>query len=259
MEPPTYLAEKNPHERDSHISFDEGPHIYTIDGDSSFTSVTSWNHSHFPHFDADKIIGNMMRSRKWPQSKYFGMTPTEIKKMWNENGNQASAAGTKMHYDIECFYNDMDVEVEEDCIEWQYFEKFEDDYGSKMEPYRTEMMVWDKELQFAGSIDMLYKNEDGTLSIYDWKRCKEIKKDNSFEKATTECIKHLPNSNYWHYSLQLNTYKYLLEKNYGVTIKEMYLVCLHPNNNNKSYQRIEVKDMKKEIDDLMDLRIQMLN
>lgn len=259
MEPPTYLAEKNPHERDSHITFDEGPHIYTIDGDSSFTSVTSWNHSHFPHFDADKIISNMMRSRKWPQSKYFGMTPSEIKKMWNENGNQASAAGTKMHYDIECFYNDMDVEVEEDCIEWQYFEQFEDDYGSKMEPYRTEMMVWDKELQFAGSIDMLYKNEDGTLSIYDWKRCKEIRKDNSFEKANTECIKHLPNSNYWHYSLQLNTYKYLLEKNYGVTIKEMYLVCLHPNNNNKSYQRIEVNDMKKEIEDLMDLRIQMLN
>ena len=58
------------------------------------------------------------------------------------------------------------------------------------------MMLWDKELQLAGSIDMFYKNEDGTLSIYDWKRCKEIKKYNSFEKAKTECIKHLPNSNF---------------------------------------------------------------
>ena len=122
MEPPTYLAEKNPHERDSHITFDEGPHIYTIDGDSSFTSVTSWNHSHFQHFDADKIISKMMASPKWPNSKYFGMTPSQIKKQWSDNGAKASAAGTKMHYDIECFYNDMDVEVEVDCLEWQYFE-----------------------------------------------------------------------------------------------------------------------------------------
>ena len=42
------------------------------------------------------------------------MTPDEIKKMWSDNGAEASAAGTKMHYDIECFYNDMDVEVEVD-------------------------------------------------------------------------------------------------------------------------------------------------
>ena len=51
MEPPTYLANLNPHPRDSHISFDEGPHIYTIDGDSDYMSVTTWNHSHFPHFN----------------------------------------------------------------------------------------------------------------------------------------------------------------------------------------------------------------
>ena len=56
MEPPTYLAKKYPHERDSHIHFDEGPHIYTIDGDSDYMSVTTWNHSHFAHFDPDAII-----------------------------------------------------------------------------------------------------------------------------------------------------------------------------------------------------------
>ena len=38
--PPEYLKNKNSHPRDSNIIFDEGPHIYTIEGDSSFTSVT---------------------------------------------------------------------------------------------------------------------------------------------------------------------------------------------------------------------------
>ena len=258
MEPPTYLANKYPHERDSHIHFDEGPHIYTIDGDSDYMSVTRWNHSHFPHFNADKIIGNMMKSKKWPESSYFGMKPSQIKAQWKENGRKASTAGTKMHYDIECFYNDMDIEIEEDCVEFDYFLRFEQDYGEKLTPYRTEWMVWDKDLRLAGSIDMIFENEDGSLVIYDWKRCKEIKKENRFESAKTECIKHLPNSNYWHYSLQLNTYKYLIEKNYGKKVKGMYLVCLHPNNRNKSYQRIKVPNLQKEVKKLMEVRKGML-
>ena len=69
----------------------------------------------------------------------------------------------------------MDVEIEEDCIEWKYFEKFEEEIGGDKEPYRTEWMVWDDELKFAGSIDMTYVNEDGTIDIYDWKRSVGIK------------------------------------------------------------------------------------
>ena len=188
----------------------------------------------------------------------FGQTPEEIKAGWNKNGQEASKAGTKMHYDIECFYNNKDVEVEEDCLEWQYFEKFESEIGSELEPYRTEWMVWDKELKLAGSIDMVFRNPDGTLLIYDWKRCKNIKKYNRFQSSTTECISHLQDTNFWHYSLQLNTYKYMLEKNYGEKVVGMYLVCLHPNNQNKSYQRLKVSHMKQEIENLMALKKQML-
>jgi ATP-dependent exoDNAse (exonuclease V) beta subunit len=259
MEPPTYLANLYPHERDSHITFDEGPHIYTIDGDSDFMSVTTWNHSHFGHFDADKIIEKMMKSHKWTQSKYYGMSRKEIKDLWAKNGKEASEAGTKMHYDIECFYNDLDVEIEEDCVEWDYFELFENTIGRDMRPYRTEWMVWDKELKFAGSIDMVFENPDGTLQIYDWKRCKEIKKNNRWQSATTACISHLPDCNFWHYSLQLNTYKYMLEKNYGKKVTKMYLVCLHPNNSNRSFLRYEVAPMAQEIEDLMNIRREMLS
>lgn len=259
MNPPTYLSKKFPHERDSHITFDEGPHIYTIDGDSNYMSVTTWNHSHFKHFDADGIIEKMMRSPKWPQSKYYGMSRKAIKDLWAKNGKEASEAGTKMHYDIECFYNDMDVEVEEDCVEWKYFEQFEKEIGQYLTPYRTEWMVWNKELKFAGSIDMIFQNPDGTLQIYDWKRCKEIKKTNTFQSAITDCISHLPDCNFWHYSLQLNTYKWILEKNYGKKVTKMYLVCLHPNNRNTSFLRYEVPLMTQEIEDLMNLRREMIH
>ena len=149
-----YLQKKHAHERDSHIKFDEGPHIYHIDGDSSFTSVTTWNHSHFEHFNADKVIKNMMNGKNWKKSKYYGMSSEEIKKLWKENGRKASEAGTKMHYDIECFYNDM--EVKNESTEYDYFLRFHKQHAD-LEPYRTEWMIYDKELKLAGSIDMIYK------------------------------------------------------------------------------------------------------
>ena len=65
--------------RDSHITFDEGPHIYTIDGDSGFTSVTTWNHSHFEKFNSDFVIDKMMKSKNWSNNKLYGKTPVEIK------------------------------------------------------------------------------------------------------------------------------------------------------------------------------------
>ena len=95
----------------------------------------------------------------------------------------------------------LDVEVEEECIEWKYFENFEEDIGQYKEPYRTEWMIWDDKLKFAGSIDMTYINKDGTIDIYDWKRSVGIKKENRYQNALTKCIKHIPDSNYWHYCL----------------------------------------------------------
>ena len=242
------------HERDKRILFDEGPHIYTIDGKSDYTSVTRFIHSLFPKFDADKIIAGMMRSSKWSKSKYFGMTAFEIKKQWRENGTNASEAGTKLHYDIECFFNGSPNE--NDSIEYGYFEQFCEKH-KHLTPWRTEMMVYHDEWAFAGSIDMIFENPDGSLQIYDWKRCKEIRKSNIFEYANVECIAHLPNANFWHYAIQLNTYKAILEDKYGKKVTDMYLVCLHPSH--KSFLKIKVPHLKSEMKDLLALRVQKLN
>ena len=253
--PPTYLAELNPHERDSHITFDEGPHIYTIHGDSNYTSVTTWNHYHFEQFDADRIIKGTMNGKNWnPSNKYYGMTADEIKQSWDKNRDEAAGAGTKMHYDIECFYNNMDVK--NDSIEYEYFMCFVRDFPElNARPYRTEWMIYHEELRLAGSIDMIYENADGTLCIYDWKRSKEITKTNGWNKwGNKECIEHLPDSNYWHYCLQLNTYKAIIQEKYGKKVGDLYLICLHPNNKNNSYQRIKVADLQEEVQELFALR-----
>ena len=80
-------------------------------------------------------------------------------------------------------------------------------------------------------------------------------KTNGFGKCgNKECIEHLPDTNYWHYCLQLNTYKHLIEKNYGYKVKEMYLVCLHPDNKNNDYLRIKVVDLDEEVRYLLEIR-----
>jgi len=256
---PFKLAIINPHPRDSHIQFEEANHKYTINGDStSYTSVTTFNHSQFEQFDADKVISNMMRSQKWPSSKYYGQTPEQIKQTWADNGRTASTSGTRIHFDIECYYNDAPNENQ--SPEYQHhFLNFAADH-KHLTPFRTEWMIYDEPAKLAGSVDMLFKDpvDPKTLHIYDWKRCKEITKTNAFCKtATNPLIEELPDTNYWHYCLQLNTYKYIIEKNYDYKVKDMYLVALHPDNAN--YKKIKVINLQSQVEALINERKSKLN
>lgn len=232
------LAEKHPHPRDNAITFDAGPHVYTIHGDSDYTSVTTWLHSHFEKFDADAVASRIIERGTKPGSKYHGMTKSQITASWRANGREASAAGTALHENIERFYNGEEVAPEAKAApDYKLFEMFHEAHFT-LRPYRSEWMIWDSELRLAGSIDMLFHNDDGSLSIYDWKRCKDIQANSKWNKFShTECISHIPDTNFWHYALQLNVYAALLEKNYGKTIKELRLVVLHPN---QTHHRIMV-------------------
>jgi len=256
LQPWMTLALIHRHPRDNLIHFDEPTHIYTVKGSSKgITSITTFLHSFFPHFDADAVIKNMMKSKKWPESKWFGMTPKEIKDTWNSSGKEASEAGTAMHLGIEMVMNGAEALVEESIkqtIEWKYFWNYWKKDIEIWEPWRTEWEVWDEDLKLAGSIDMIYRNrKDGTFAIYDWKRSKEIKTENSFQSGFGP-VSHLPDSNYWHYTLQLNLYRWLLEKHYGVVVSEMALIILHPNN--KNYKKYILNRLDEEIEGILESR-----
>jgi ATP-dependent exoDNAse (exonuclease V) beta subunit len=219
-----------------------------------------------------------MKGKNWnPSNKYWGMSAAQIKQMWSKNGENVSSAGTNMHAYIELFMNNdklpngythadlffeynskeiHDSEIE-NTLEWQYFLRFIGDH-LHLKPYRTEWMIYHEDVKIAGSIDMIYENEDGTLSIYDWKRSKDIVKDPSFKKyASNPLIGHILDSNYWHYALQLNTYKKILEDKYGKTIKELFLVRLHPDTIEKTYELIPLPILTDEMTILFNERKQM--
>lgn len=237
----------NGHPRDDAIWFDEEPHKYYVNGVCDNISATTLIHEYGEKFDADKIINNMMKSKKWTESKYFGMTADEIKQLWKDNGADAAVLGTKMHKSIENFWNGLPPD--NDSKEYNMFLKFKEDHPELM-PYRTEWEVYQEDYGICGSIDMIFINEDDSISLYDWKRCKDIEKNNKYGKKCLNPVKHLPDTNYWHYSLQLNLYKFILESKYGKTVRDMHILCMHPNND--SYQKFEISNLQKEIKDLLE-------
>ena len=279
------LAIRNQHARDKNILFAEEGHKYTITSDpgSQYTSVTTCVHSHFPKFDSDAILKSMMKGKNWKEGhKYWGLTAEQIKQQWADNGAAASQAGTDLHYRIECFMNNVELPAaythtdlykhyqESNAVdngstggsntplEWKYFTNFVK-HTTNLKPYRTEWTVYHEDLKLAGSIDMVYENPDGTLSIYDWKRAKDITRVNMYKKyATTECICHMPDSNFWHYTLQLNIYKAILEAKYGKIVTDLYLIRLHPDAEEENYEIIQVPIVNADIKNLFDERQQIM-
>ena len=329
---PTYLYNKNKHLRDSNISFFEDGHRYVVNGKTDFTSTTTFIHSLFSIFDTESVISSIMKKKDWfnnPDYKYYRMTSQQIADIWKQNSEIASKAGTNMHYNIECFFNNMQFDidlkngnnfasslidfdeniqneqcqsneniqneqcqsnqntnneqcqsnentqneqyqnneyviftesVEDQSKEFQYFKNFVKEIviGEELEPYRTEMLIYDEDVKITGSIDMLYRKKNGEFAIFDWKRSKEISYEGfRGKKSHIECIKHLNDSNFWHYSLQLNIYRYILQKNYGFIVSDLRLVILHPDNDN--YICLTVPFLDKEINDLFETRKNNLN
>lgn len=252
------LTVRNRHPRDDSIVFDEPTHTYTVNGTSAgWISCTGFLHEFFPHFDPDAVIRQMMRSPKWPQNKYYGMTAAAIKKLWNDNGAAASGAGTAMHLAIEQYMHGHPEVIEPAVLEtpeWRYFMNFWNEVKDDLVPYRSEWEVWSEDHKLAGSIDMIYyRKSDDSYVIYDWKRSKEIKTETPFGGTGFGPVAHLPDTNYWHYTLQLNVYRWFLETFYGLRISDMYLIILHPDN--KNYKRFKLNRLTEEVEGMMACRL----
>ena len=121
--------------------------------------------------------------------------------------------GSELHQDIDYFYNGVKCSnTNADFLEFINFAEYAKNI-LKIEPYRTEWKVYDDDFRLSGTIDMVFRKIDdpSIFYLYDWKRSKkQSDKDNN------------------RYVVQLNLYKFILERNYGIKISNMYLVYFHP-------------------------------
>jgi ATP-dependent exoDNAse (exonuclease V) beta subunit len=255
------LSFKNAHKNDSRIRFQELGHKYWIDeDDTNIVSCTTYIHQFFGEFDSDGIIKSILKSKKWKTDntyKYYKKTYDDIKKMWDDNAKEASNLGTIMHAKIEHFYNDLEVEYTDECVDFLQFLDFYSEHEN-LEMFRTEWVIFAEDLRITGSIDAVFKNEDGTVTLGDWKRSKQINFKAFKGDMANHPFEYLEDCNYIHYCLQLNLYRVILEKYYDLKIKEMFLGVFHPDNKDGKFLKINIPIMVKEGEMLLEYRKKQL-
>ena len=204
----------------NNITLDLDNHEYKLINNPElvFTSVTTCIEYFFEGFDAQKIAKKLITN--YP--KYSQYTVESLIAEWNASADY----GTRVHDEIEKWIKFGDEPNDRKAIhgkEWieRQFSKSDSDLFS-------EIIIYSEELAIAGTIDLIVKNNvTGEYDIFDWKTSKKIETISYGNKmGTHEVTKDVMDCNFYHYSLQLSLYRYILENYYNIKINRQYIAHL---------------------------------
>ena len=249
------LKDINQLSRDNDITMNVEEHIYTVKGEKYKGSVSTFLKEFFNKFNSEDAILAIIRSNKMydPLYEYYGMNEQDIINHWEIGRN----LGTELHAHIEDYFNTMKLDRTNKSIDYRYFRNFLNDHFDLV-PFRSELMIYHERLKLVGSVDMLFIKPNGHMICMDWKRSKRIDKKSFGNKCSTfQGLEHIPDCNYYHYSFQLNIYKYILETEYNMIVDEMYMVVFYPNNSN--YVKYQIANMSDEMNIIMNDRWNKIN
>ncbi len=165
------------------------------------------------------------------------LTGNDVRELWPR-------FGTRLHRDVEHYFNGHPPKFVHSFVEWEQFLRFVDHMKTQNhEPYRTEVTMSVPSLRLCGQADFVARKPDGKFVLYDWKRTASIRADGKdpYAKNAGPMLppwQHRANTSRNTYEIQLNIYRQML-KSYGVDVDEMYLVCFHKDH--KDYQLVPVK------------------
>lgn len=215
---------KNFHPRDSRIKFYPEPHIYKVDG-IPFTAASNLIAKYFPKFDSYGKAKNLSKTHA-----LYGEPVEAIVYQWERKGQLSAEKGTFLHTQIENYYLGKPYEKPK---EFEYFKDFHKAH-SNLIPYRSEWRIFDEEMQVAGTIDFIVKDGD-YFDIYDWKRSQKVVNyqgapitHNGYGNFGIGPLSIISDTSYNRYCIQQTIYKHILENNYGIKVRNMYLIVLHP-------------------------------
>lgn len=200
------------------LRFTAHDHKYVSNDDINWLSVTSLISNFKQPFEADKIAIKCSKNKK---SKWYGMSPSDIKEAWKNEANRATTLGTWYHNQREgdiCSFSTMERHgstipivkpIEIDGVKYSPNQKLE-------EGVYPEHMVYLKSAGICGQSDLV-EVVDGFVHITDYKTNKEIKVEGftNWEGLTQKMappVSHLDDCNLNHYALQLSIYMYAILK-----------------------------------------------
>lgn len=197
------------HPKGLQITFTEADHLYLDENQIDYVSATTLIRNAFEKFDAPRIANRKSAKTGVPVEQYIAE--------WKANGERAARQGTRMHENCEMQILNRISEMHQPTDEeernrfraaWFEVEKIKGAFQS----LHPELIVFSPRFRVAGSIDLLAKRAEGEYCIIDWKAIKELKTE-AFGGRTGNHVAtaHLPDCNYYHYSLQLSIYENILK------------------------------------------------
>lgn len=269
--------------QNGNIAFEEDAHIYydVTEPDKKFISVTTLIHSFTQPFDKEfwsayKALEKLLSKEEWAIEKKsllnskkfdkvlldlhniseddFNREQQSILDAWELENRNSCERGTKIHAELENSFYKKKKNI--DLSKYQIGGKFEcikdhnelDLENGVYPEYLISRVSDDGKLRIAGQIDLLVK-KGNKIIIGDWKTNKKIETKSFFDSKTRSTVKmkyplnNLDDVNYYHYTLQLSTYAWMIQKyNPEFEIEDLVLVHFDHDNNMTVYHLPYLKD-----------------
>ena len=177
----------------------------------------------------------------------FNKAQQDILDEWDKNNREACERGTKIHSELENnFYKaGKNITLQKFGIGGKFeCRKDYSDLDLEHGVYPEYLIYRESEdgiLKIAGQVDLIIKNGNDII-IVDHKTNKKIDLKSGFNTQTKSTAKmkyplnNLDDCNFWHYTMQLSTYAWMLQKiNPNFVIKDLILNHYDHNGNNTLY------------------------
>ena len=268
--------------QNGNVAFSEETHTYwNVDDNEKYISVTTLIHQFTQPFDKDfwsayKTLEKLLPKESWVVEKKslltskkfdpellevyniskdeFNKAQQELLDLWDEENRKSCERGTKIHLDIEnSFYTKAkDISLQKFGIGGKFeckkdYPELDLQYGAYPE-YLIYYESDDKVIRLAGQIDLIVKSGN-EIYLVDHKTSKKIEQKSGYNSSTRSSVKmkyplnNLPDCNFYHYTMQLSTYAWMLQKiNPNFIIKDLILNHYDHNGKNTLYRCQYLKD-----------------
>ena len=234
------------------IIFREQEHTYETEKCKDFVSCTTFIGSFFEEFDTETISANYARKH--------GLDQAEVIRMWEEKKVHACELGTKVHFFCEKLMEGQPCpapSTEEETALFRVAANAVSRLKNKYEFVSTEAIVFSNKYRLAGMIDLLMRDPvNGDLLILDWKTNKKIQFENRWRRGF-DPIRHLEDTSFNHYSLQLSLYKKIMtEEGYFDGNSGIRLGLIHLTHDKPVWLKVDAMDT--EIEQMLAFRLNEL-
>lgn len=261
--------------QNGNVAFENSSHTYwNINDNERYVSVTTLIHRYTQEFDKDfwssyKALEKLLPKDSWTIEKKsllnskkfnrelldtynisendFNKVQQEILDSWEEENRKSCERGTKIHEEIEhSFYNNPhNISLQKFGLGGKFeckkdYSELDLEYGVYPE-YLIYRESDDGILRIAGQVDLIVKSGN-EITIIDHKTNKKIDQKSGFDSISKSTFKmkyplnNLMDCNFYHYTLQLSTYAWMLQKiNPNFVIKDLILNHYDHNGNNTLY------------------------